>query len=44
MATQDSLPAAGQLCRAGVGTRWVPMQGFRAVYISSSLPRLGLAH
>jgi len=44
LATQDSLPAAGQLCRAGLVTRWVPSQGFRACYISSSLPRLGLAH
>src|SRR4030095_584983 len=26
--TQDSLPAAGQLCRAGLPTRWVPSQGF----------------
>ena len=25
--TQDSLPAAGLLCRAGLVTRWVPMQG-----------------
>jgi hypothetical protein len=25
--TQDSLPAAGLLCRAGLATRWVPMQG-----------------
>ena len=28
-ATQDSLPAAGQLCRAGLCTRWVPLRGFR---------------
>jgi len=27
--TQDSLPAAGLLCRAGLNTRWVPLQGFR---------------
>ena len=27
--TQDSLPAAGQLCRAGLITRRVPMQGFK---------------
>ena len=27
-ATQHSLPAAGQLCRAGLATRWVPMKGF----------------
>ena len=41
VATQDSLPAAGQLCRAGLITRWVPSQSFRAApYISSSLPRL----
>src|SRR5439155_13100700 len=32
------------LCRAGLVTRWVPSQGFRARYISSSLPRLVLAH
>ncbi len=32
------------LCRAGLGTRWVPPQGFRNSYISSSLPRLFLAH
>ena len=25
--TQDSLPAAGLLCRAGLVTRWVPLQG-----------------
>ncbi len=25
--TQDSLPAVGQLCRAGLTTRWVPLQG-----------------
>lgn len=25
--TQDSLPAAGQLCRVGLTTHWVPMQG-----------------
>jgi len=25
--TQDSLPAVGQLCRAGLATRWVPLQG-----------------
>ena len=40
MATQDSLPAAGQLCRAGLVTRWVPSQSFRALYISFPLPRL----
>src|SRR5438445_2891394 len=33
-----------RLCRAGLLTRWVPSQGFRAAYISSSLPRLLLAH
>jgi hypothetical protein len=33
-----------RLCRAGLGTRWVPSQGFRACYISSPLPRLVLAH
>src|SRR5206468_9072663 len=33
-----------KLCRAGLVTRWVPSQGFRASYISSSLPRLVLAH
>jgi hypothetical protein len=26
--TQDSLPAAGQLCRAGLVTLWVPSKGF----------------
>ena len=29
-----------KLCRAGLLTRWVPSQGFRNAYISSSLPRL----
>ena len=29
-----------KLCRAGLRTRWVPSQGFRVRYISSSLPRL----
>jgi hypothetical protein len=43
-AFQDSLPAAGQLCRAGLITRWVPTRGFRALYISSPSPRLPLAH
>ncbi len=33
-----------RLCRAGLTTRWVPQQGFRVCYISSSLPRLVLAH
>lgn len=27
--TQNSLPAAGQLYRAGLATRWVPIQGFK---------------
>jgi hypothetical protein len=29
--TQHSLPAAGQLCRAGLVTRRIPMKGFRVV-------------
>ena len=37
--TQDSLPAAGLLCRAGLVTRWVPLKGFR-FYFASSFPRL----
>src|SRR5262249_10446781 len=32
--TQDSLPAAGQLCRTGLATRRVPAKGFRV----TSLP------
>jgi hypothetical protein len=27
--TQDSVPAAGQLCRRRLATPWVPLQGFR---------------
>ena len=27
-AAQDSLPAAGQLCRAGLAARWVPLKSF----------------
>ena len=27
--TQDSVPAAGQLCRGRLATPWVPLQGFR---------------
>jgi len=27
--TQDSVPAAGQLCRGRLATPWVPTQGFR---------------
>jgi hypothetical protein len=42
-ATQDSLPAAGQLCRTGIA-RWVPLWGFCVRYMASSSPRLGLAH
>jgi hypothetical protein len=42
--TQNSLPAAGQLCRTGLVTRRAPVKGFRnASYISSSFPKLGLA-
>ena len=37
--TQDSLPAAGQLCRAGLATRRVPMRGFKSSYP----PRPGFA-
>jgi hypothetical protein len=33
-----------KLCRAGLVTRWVPIQGFRDAYISSPLSRLALAH
>src|SRR5712691_4948826 len=40
--TRFRLPA--RLCRAGLGTRWVPPQSFRVLYISSSLPRLNLSH
>lgn len=39
--TQDSLPAAGQLCRAGVATRWAPVRGF--VVFTSAPPRPGFA-
>jgi hypothetical protein len=35
IATQDSLPAAGQLCRAGLLTRWVPN---RVSELVTSLP------
>ena len=35
VATQDSLPAAGQLCRAGLLTRWVPN---RVSELVTSLP------
>src|ERR1700680_3544200 len=44
VATQDSLPAAGQLCRAGLLYPLGSKQSFRARYISSSLSRLHLAH
>jgi hypothetical protein len=43
-AFQDSLPTAGQALSDGTFTRRVPSQSFRALYISSSLPRLILAH
>jgi hypothetical protein len=46
--TQDSLPAVGQLCRAGLATCRVPVKGFmRLVYAptsQSSFPRLFVAH
>ena len=46
--TQDSLPAAGQLCRAGLVTCRVPAKGFLPmVYgptVQSSFPRLFVAH
>jgi len=39
--TQDSLPAAGQLCRTGLATRRVPFQRFQSFnYISSSFAKL----
>lgn len=38
--TQDSLPAAGQLCRAGVATRWAPFEGFSASTSLSHFPGL----
>ncbi len=41
--TQDSLPAAGHLCRAGLTARRVPTKGF-SFYIASPFPRLRLAH
>ena len=31
--TQDSLPAAGQRFRAGLGTRWAPTRGFNSSYL-----------
>src|SRR5205814_664296 len=41
--TQDSLPAAGQLCRVGLVTHRVPTKGFRCFLHPSSFPRLRLA-
>jgi hypothetical protein len=42
--TQDSLPAVGQLCGAGLVTRRIPTKGFQvASYISSPFPKLCLA-
>ena len=42
--TQHSVPAAGQLCRAGLDTRWTPLRGFRCLCHPSSSPKLCLAH
>jgi hypothetical protein len=38
--TQDSLPAAGLLCRVGLATHWVPMQGqlFMLHLLTQALP------
>ena len=38
--TQDSLPAVGLLCRAGLATRWVPLQGLA---FHNAPPRPGFA-
>ena len=43
-AFQDSLPAAGQAFLVGSADPLGPSQSFRVLYISSSLPRLGLSH
>ena len=41
---QNSVPAAGLLCRAGVSTCWVPLHGFTYFVLGSSLSRFSLAH
>ena len=40
VATQDSLPGAGQALLGGLSTHKVPLKGFRAVFISSPFPKL----
>ncbi len=33
--TQHSVPAAGQLCRVGLSTHWVPLKSFRVCFLPS---------